>query len=240
MDAAVDLTLAIPGYCLGEQLYYGSRTVVYRALREADQQPVVIKLLIRGYPTFNDLLQFRNQYAIAKILEIPGIVRFNSMEPYRNRYALMMEDFGGISLRQYAQNQTLPLIEVLNIAVQLTDILHELYQNRVIHKNIKPAKILIHPQTKQVKLIDFSIASLLPTQTQEIQNPSVLEGTLAYLSPEQTGRRRWGIDYRRHGGMISVDSVPKEGTEFTMTIPVKAKVENSKVLAQTEVVHVPS
>ncbi|WP_374883063.1 hypothetical protein [Microseira sp. BLCC-F43] len=50
--------------------------------------------------------------------------------------------------------------------------------------------------SKQVKLIDFSIASLLPKETPEIKNPHRLEGTLAYISPEQTGRMNRGIDYR--------------------------------------------
>ncbi|MEG5140403.1 AAA family ATPase, partial [Microcoleus sp. A6-D4] len=67
---------------------------------------------------------------------------------------------------------------------------------RIIHKDIKPANILINPETKQVKLIDFSIASLLPRETQTLVNPNVLEGTLAYISPEQTGRMNRGIDYR--------------------------------------------
>jgi serine/threonine protein kinase len=93
-------------------------------------------------------------------------------------------------------NKSLSLAEFLNIAIQLTDILNYLYQNRVIHKDIKLANILINPDTKQVKLIDFSISSLLPRETQEIQNPNVLEGTLAYISPEQTGRMNRGIDYR--------------------------------------------
>lgn len=65
-----------------------------------------------------------------------------------------------------------------------------------MHKDIKPANILIDPDSKQIKLIDFSIASLLPRQTQEIQSPNNLEGTLAYLAPEQTGRMNRSIDYR--------------------------------------------
>ncbi|MEG4472032.1 AAA family ATPase, partial [Microcoleus sp. AT9_B5] len=69
-------------------------------------------------------------------------------------------------------------------------------QQRVIHKDIKPANILIHPETKQVKLIDFSISTLLPRETQQIQSINALEGTLAYLPPEQTGRMNRGIDYR--------------------------------------------
>lgn len=85
---------------------------------------------------------------------------------------------------------------MLGIAVQLADIFHHLHQHRVIHKDIKPANLLIHPESKQVKLIDFSISSLLPKETQEVQNPNTLEGTLPYLAPEQTGRMNRGIDYR--------------------------------------------
>ncbi|MEG4044935.1 MULTISPECIES: AAA family ATPase [unclassified Microcoleus] len=196
MSAAVDLTKRVSGYHLVEQLYCGSRTLVYRAIRETDQLPVVIKLLNRDYPSFSELLQFRNQYTIAKNLRLPGVVEPYNLESYRHSYALVMEDFGGISLRDYAQKQALTLAEILEIAIQITDILDGLYRNRVIHKDIKPANVLIHPETKQVKLIDFSIASLLPRETQEIQNPNILEGTLAYISPEQTGRMNRGIDYR--------------------------------------------
>ncbi len=171
-------------------------TLVYRAIREIDRLPVVIKLLNRDYPSFSELLQFRNQYTIAKNLRLPGVVEPYNLESYRHSYALVMEDFGGISLRDYAQEASLNLTEILAIALQVTDILDGLYRNRVIHKDIKPANVLIHPKTKQIKLIDFSIASLLPRETQEIQNPNVLEGTLAYISPEQTGRMNRGIDYR--------------------------------------------
>ncbi|MEH2045001.1 ATP-binding sensor histidine kinase [Nostoc sp.] len=196
MSAKVDGTLKIAGYQIIKQLYSGSRTQVYRAIRECDRLPAVIKLLKREYPTFTELVQFRNQYAIAKNLDIPGIIKPYSLEAYHNGYALVMEDFGGISLRQFPQGKTLTLEQFLPIALQLLDTLHQLHQQRVIHKDIKPANILIHPDTKQIKLIDFSIASLLPRETQEIQCLNGLEGTLAYLSPEQTGRMNRGIDYR--------------------------------------------
>jgi serine/threonine protein kinase len=186
----------ITDYSIVEQLYLGSRTAVYRAIQTSRQCPVVIKVLRREYPSFGELIQFRNQYAITKNLAIPGIVQPLSLESLGSGYALVMEDFGGISLAQYVLQQPLELAQVLEIALQLADILHELHQHRIIHKDIKPANVLIHPDSYQVKLIDFSIASLLPRETQEIQNPNVLEGTLAYLSPEQTGRMNRGIDYR--------------------------------------------
>ncbi|MEH2459376.1 ATP-binding sensor histidine kinase [Nostoc sp.] len=196
MSAKVNGTVTIADYQIIEQLYSGSRTQVYRAVREGDRLPVVIKLLKREYPTFSELIQFRNQYAIAKNLDIPSIIKPYSLEAYRNGYALVMEDFGGIALREFTQGKPLTLEQFLAIALQLLDTLHLLHQQRVIHKDIKPANILIHPETKLIKLIDFSIASLLPRETQEIQSINGLEGTLAYLSPEQTGRMNRGIDYR--------------------------------------------
>ncbi|AFY81980.1 trifunctional serine/threonine-protein kinase/ATP-binding protein/sensor histidine kinase [Oscillatoria acuminata] len=188
----------IPNYQIVETVYSGSRTLVYRGIRTHDQLPVIIKLLKNDYPTFSELVQFRNQYTIAKNLKSPLIVQTYSLEQYRNSYALIMEDFGGVSLHEWTQKgkNTLSLTGFLQIAVALCDGLDLLYRERIIHKDIKPSNILINPATKQIKLIDFSIASLLPRETQILINPNVLEGTLAYISPEQTGRMNRGIDYR--------------------------------------------
>ncbi|OLP19944.1 serine/threonine protein kinase [Leptolyngbya sp. 'hensonii'] len=195
-SSPIHLSPEISGYTIVEQLYLGSRTAVYRAVQTVQQRLVVIKMLRRDYPSFSELLQFRNQYTIAKNLPIPGIVHPLSLELLGSGYALVMEDGGEVSLGKYIQQHPLALTEVLAIGIQLSNILHDLCQHRVVHKDIKPANILIHPESKQVKLIDFSIASLLPKETQEIQSPNILEGTLAYLAPEQTGRMNRGIDYR--------------------------------------------
>ncbi|MBD1887021.1 AAA family ATPase [Microcoleus vaginatus] len=196
--------ISIPGYRAIEQLYSGSRTLVYRGFSESDNQPVVIKLLKSEYPTFSELVQFRNQYTIAKNIENSGIVKHLSLEVYRNGFALVMEDFGGISLAEYITNETWNLKEkitnsldfFLQIALKICSCLESIYNNKVIHKDIKPQNIIINPKTQEVKIIDFSISSLLPRENPEIKNPNILEGTLAYMSPEQTGRMNRGIDYR--------------------------------------------
>ncbi|MEG4206916.1 AAA family ATPase [Microcoleus sp. Pol7_A1] len=191
-------SIQIPNYQILEIVYSGSRTLVYRAIRTNDKLPVVIKLLKNDYPTFSELVQFRNQYTIAKNLNSPLIVQTYSLSPYQNGYGLVMEDFGGISLHEWGvkRKKLLSLREFLEIAIALCNTLDILYGHRIIHKDIKPSNILINPETKQIKLIDFSIASLLPRETQALINPNVLEGTLAYISPEQTGRMNRGIDYR--------------------------------------------
>ncbi|MBE9183834.1 AAA family ATPase [Microcoleus sp. LEGE 07076] len=188
----------LTGYEIIDRIYSGTRTLVYRGFRTSDKQPVAIKVLHSEYPSFSELMQFRNQYTIAKNLNLPGIIETYSLKAYQNSYALVMEDFGGISLKEWTQQgETAPnLSEFLQMAIDISSTLDILGRHRIIHKDIKPVNILINPQTKQVKLIDFSIASLLPRETQTLMNPNVLEGTLGYLSPEQTGRMNRGIDYR--------------------------------------------
>lgn len=188
--------LNLPGYQITAEVYDDNRTQVYRGIRQSDNQPVAVKLLKSDYPSFRELVQFRHQYAITKNLDLPGIVKPYSLENYGNGFVLVMEDFGGIPLQEYTARQPLPVAEFIPIARQIVQILAGLHNNCIIHKDIKPQNLLINPQTQAVKFIDFSIATLLPRETQEIQTPNVLEGTLAYIAPEQTGRMNRGIDYR--------------------------------------------
>ncbi len=209
MSILYNTIFTIPGYRITEQIYSGNKTLVYRGIREEDQKSVIIKLLRNEHPTFGEISQFRNQYTITKNLDIPGIVKPFSLENYHNTDVLVMEDYGGISLKDWVVGQNhqpfngLAIREFFQIAIQIVSTLEGLHSdskalqgNRIIHKDIKPANIVIHPSTLEVKLIDFSIATLLPREIQFLINPSVLEGTLAYISPEQTGRMNRGIDYR--------------------------------------------
>ncbi|RCJ18653.1 serine/threonine protein kinase [Nostoc sp. ATCC 43529] len=202
MSILLDTLYAFPGYRITEQIYSGSKTLVYRGIREQDQKSVVLKLMRNEYPTFAEIAQFRNQYLISKNLDIPGIVKPCSLDNYRNSYILVMEDFGGISLQKWLlegenkKENKISLDEFFDIAIKIASIFEGMHRDRIIHKDIKPANILINPTTGEIKIIDFSIATLLPRESQFIINPNVLEGTLAYISPEQTGRMNRGIDYR--------------------------------------------
>jgi len=186
----------LPGYQLGQCLYEGPRTLVYQGMRLGDGASTIVKILRTPHPSFNQLVQFRNQYAIARHLQHANIVTPLALESYGNGYALIMPDSKAMALHDYWHKFNPNLEEFFVISLQLADALHYLSQEQIIHKDIKPANILICPHSKQIKLIDFSISSLLPKETQTIQTPNSLEGTLAYLSPEQTGRMNRGIDYR--------------------------------------------
>jgi predicted ATPase/signal transduction histidine kinase/CheY-like chemotaxis protein len=192
----------LPGYQITEEIYAGNRTLIYRGIRESDRYPVVIKILRNPAPSFDRLMQFRHQYDIGKSLDLPNVIRTLAFEPYQNSHALILEDCGSISLQSYVYRSGVlgetpqKLITFLQIVTQIAEALDGLYRHRIIHKDLKPANILIHPETRQIKLIDFSLASRLPKETQAIENANTLAGTLAYMSPEQTGRMNRGIDYR--------------------------------------------
>ena len=163
----------IDGYQIGEQIYKSHINLVYRAVRLADGMPVVLKMPRSDRPTHQDLLRFRNHYTLAKNLNSQGIVKPIGLETYGNGYVLVMPDEGYISLSDYISNNHLDLVEVLAIASQLATILDDLYRQCVIHKDINPSNILIEPITKQIKLTDFGLATLLPHQTQMLVSTNI-------------------------------------------------------------------
>ena len=186
----------LPGYQFTEKIYESTKTLVYRGMRSHDQHPVVIKLLKGQYPTPRELAAFRRQFTLSESLDLPGVVRSYCVENYGAALALVLEDFGAVSLKQYYENHTLSLSKFFLIAIQIAQTLAQLHQHGIIHKDIKPANLLINPKTQQVKITDFSIATVLQKETQSLISPIGLEGTLAYVSPEQTGRMNREIDYR--------------------------------------------
>ncbi|MBW4513558.1 MAG: diguanylate cyclase [Scytonematopsis contorta HA4267-MV1] len=188
--------IAIPGYEILEKIHHGKVTVVYRGKSKHKQQSVAIKLLKSQYPTLEEITRLRHEYKVIKDLNIGGVVKTYSLEKYQNAFALILEDFGGQSLSKILISRKLTISECLQIAIALASILIDLYQVEIIHKDIKPSNIIINVETGQVKLADFGLSSRLLLEKQTIRNPNFLEGTLAYMAPEQTGRMNRSIDYR--------------------------------------------
>ncbi|MDH4199548.1 MAG: EAL domain-containing protein [Spirochaetia bacterium] len=186
----------IPGYIIHNALHTGRKTVVYRATRIADKKQVILKILNSDYPSATDRAHLRREYEIICSLNISGIIQTYGIESFKNTSFLVLEDFGGETLKSYIDKNTISPIFFLEISIQIMDILTEIHNHSVIHKDLKPHNILIHPETFLVKISDFSIASFFTRESQKPWIQDDMEGTLAYISPEQTGWMNRNIDYR--------------------------------------------
>jgi predicted ATPase/serine phosphatase RsbU (regulator of sigma subunit) len=195
--------LTLPNYKILTQIYESANSLVYRAVRNEDNQPVILKLLKEDYPTPEELTCYRQEYEITKSLNLDGVIKTYGLEKYQNTLVIVLEDFGGESLNalplttsQRERGCRPPISEFLSLAIQIADALGQIHVANVIHKDINPTNLVWNPATNQLKIIDFGIATRLPRETLTLKNPNQLEGTLAYISPEQTGRMNRALDYR--------------------------------------------
>ena len=188
--------IEIAGYKITETVHQGTQTVLYRAIG-LDGTSRILKSLTLNQPTSESLARLRHEYELTRDLQINSIVKTVGFETVGHRAVMVMEDFGGRSLQQVLCEGAIDLVLCLNIMVQVSQAIVQLHSRNIIHKDIKPANIIINLESNQIKLTDFSIASQTGTETtQFISHPNQLEGTLAYISPEQTGRMSRPVDYR--------------------------------------------
>ncbi len=198
--------ITLPGYQILTQIYESTKSLVYRAIREQDNQLVILKVLKADYPTPSELTRYKQEYEITRNLKLDGVVKAYSLEPYQRTLVIILEDFGASSLKQLMKdpvgsNASMSLPEFLHIAIKTSEVLAAIHSAHIIHKDINPSNIIFNRETDILKIIDFGISTQLtrenPILTKApVKNPNVLEGTLAYMSPEQTGRMNRILDYR--------------------------------------------
>ncbi|MBN1472028.1 MAG: diguanylate cyclase [Syntrophaceae bacterium] len=183
-------------YILREQIHETRSSIIYRGHKENESQPFIIKLLKTMYPTPAEIARFKQEYELVKNLDVENIIKIFDLIEHDDKYALVEEDFGGISLRDILTKKKLELKSFLEISSKVSETLGLIHKNNIIHLDIKPDNILINQEENKVKISDFGISAVLTHANDELYNPDVIQGTLSYMSPEQTGRMNRGVDYR--------------------------------------------
>jgi predicted ATPase/signal transduction histidine kinase/ActR/RegA family two-component response regulator len=184
------------GYRLRARIHETSTTIVYRAEREQDRRPVVLKILRRDAATPSAIARYRHELDVLESLRLPGVIEVLGLEMVQGLPVLVLEDFGAESLARLHRPQRLGLDRVLELAVRIAEILGELHDSGTIHRDVNPANILLAPATGELKLADFGASVRI---TREPPTPADLTaqiGTLAYMAPEQTGRMNRPVDHR--------------------------------------------
>ncbi|CAN1213436.1 histidine kinase [Tumidithrix helvetica PCC 7403] len=189
--------IEIPGYKINSLVYESDLSIVYRGNRLDDFQPVILKILKSEYPPPEEIVRYKLEYEIcSRLNHIEGVVKAYSFTKHKRIRFIAFEDFGGESLRILKASRSFSFVEILAIAAQVAGILSEIHAANVIHKDINPSNLVLNPRTAQVKIIDFGLSNIFSRENPTIRNPKALEGTLAYISPEQTGRMNRTLDYR--------------------------------------------
>ncbi|BFM38385.1 AAA family ATPase [Synechocystis sp. LKSZ1] len=192
--------ITLPGIAIQSKIYESSASVVYRGIRD-DGREIVVKMLKQDYPSPQELIRYRQEYDIIRSLDLEGVIKAYSQQNYQRTLVILLEDFGGESLDWWMRSHPetfcpMDLSTFLRLAIEITDILGRIHAAHVIHKDINPGNIVLNLDTGVVKIIDFGIATQFSRTNPTFKSPHILEGTLAYLSPEQTGRMNRSLDYR--------------------------------------------
>jgi PAS domain S-box-containing protein len=159
------------------------------------RKDVLISLPTSEQPAPTTLDRLAHEYSFKEELDAAWAVRPLELVRDRGRSILVLEDPGGELLSNLI-GTPMALERFLRIAVRVAAALAKVHQHGLIHKDIKPANILVNTASGEVWLTGFGIASRLTRERQAPDPPEVIAGTLAYMAPEQTGRMNRSIDSR--------------------------------------------
>lgn len=184
-------------YILQEKLLETKNSTIYRGHKKNESQSVMIRLLKTIHATPSEIARFRQEYELIKNLDVKGILKTFDIIKHENVFAIIEEDTDHLPLKSYLnKKEAFDLNTLLNISASIAETLGSIHAQGVIHRDIKPENILIHPKTEEVTLINFGIATVLTHENDEFYNPDFINSTLAYMSPEQTGRMNRTVDFR--------------------------------------------
>ena len=188
--------LQLDGYRDLEVIYDGGKSQVFRATRDEDGAPVVLKLLKAERPSMEERTRYHHEYLLASSHAMEQVIRAHAMHPCGQSLVICFDDIGGDALRYCFQGGPPDVASLLRLSIQIADALGELHRASLIHKDINPANIVWNRATGALRLIDLGISTRLKRQTLDNQDAHRFEGTLAYMAPEQTGRMNRSVDRR--------------------------------------------
>ncbi|CAI8791445.1 AAA family ATPase [Methylocaldum szegediense] len=159
-------------------------------------QPLVIKLLKQLSSWDDQSRHLRQKIERLKVLHDPRVFTPLSLESYGDLQFIVQPWFAGQTLNRWAAHQNkLDLNDFFTLACTLADTLHAVHDAGITHGGIKPHNILIQPGTLTLRLTDFITPLDIRDVSHFIYDPEFVRHTLAYTSPEQTGRINYRVDF---------------------------------------------
>jgi ankyrin repeat protein/predicted Ser/Thr protein kinase len=179
----------IGGYKVVAELGRGAMGIVYRAFDPSIGRPVAIKTIyIAPEATAEESAELRQRLireaSAAGKLSHPSIVTVYQLGEHGSDIFIAMEFVNGKSLFEAMQAGPIPRERALEILTQLADGLDFAHRSGVVHRDVKPANLLIR-EDGAVKIADFGIAKVMAATTQRMTQAGFSMGSPQYMSPEQ-------------------------------------------------------
>src|SRR5580658_967469 len=192
------ISMATASVYVLEPIRDGAEFTLYRARQRGNDMPLLVVAPTAEQPLPQSLRRLEHEYSLAAELEPAWAAKPLALTLHDGRTILVLADPGGEPLDRVLEldrNQPLDMARLLPIAINLAMALGHVHQRGLIHKDVKPENVLVD-HASNVWLTGFGIASRLPRERQPLAPPEVIGSTLAYTSPEQTGRMNRSIDAR--------------------------------------------
>ncbi|MCB2217136.1 trifunctional serine/threonine-protein kinase/ATP-binding protein/sensor histidine kinase [Desulfofustis glycolicus] len=186
----------ICGYTISECISESARSSIYRGIADDTGQRVILKVPAGKNSAATSANTIKHEFTILSRFRHNKIISAIGLGQHGPLPVLIEEDFNGLPLSVSNREGPVDFIRFLDIAIQLADALRDIHRHNIIYKNLCPAHILFRSITGRIKLVDFSIASTRNKEYPFYSTDSTFRGTLAYISPEQTGRINKELDYR--------------------------------------------
>ncbi len=177
------------------KIYESYNSTIYKGKYQNYNKDVIIKVLNSEHPTEEQITRFNNEYKFTKDLGINGVRKALNIDKVGGKNILILEYFEGQIIRQFIKKNNENIESCIQAACNISQALGEIHQQNIIHKDINSNNILIN-ENNEISIIDFGFSTKYNLKTQNLFNPKHLEGTLPYISPEQTGRMNRSVDYR--------------------------------------------
>ncbi|MDI3291012.1 AAA family ATPase [Polyangium sp. 15x6] len=186
---------ALTEYTILDTVRVSDRFILQRAANGDGNRTVLLKYPAGKHPSPETIRQLEHERTVARDLDSGLVLHPITLARWADRTVLVFEDFRGVPL-SHLLGAPMEVGRFLRIAEKTAQALAGLHDHHVIHKDIRPDNIIVDVETAEVRLTELGIASLLPREYQGADQVSSIEGSLPYMSPEQTGRMNRAIDHR--------------------------------------------
>ncbi|MFK7952580.1 MAG: AAA family ATPase [Ekhidna sp.] len=179
-----------------ELLYESKSSKVFLTDDKNLKYKVITKILNQEFPSQEAINKFYNEFDLIHKLSIKGVRQSLERKKVDNRHAIVLQYVPGQTIRERIDAGVFSITDFLKYAIEISNILSQVHAAKIIHKDINSHNLLIEEKSEKVHLLDFGISTKLNLKGQNLKNPEMLEGSLLYISPEQTGRMNRVVDHR--------------------------------------------